>query len=201
MIKGIIFDYGNVIARFDHMIFFRRLLPYSALRSDEILAEAGRASNLIIDYETGRITSDEFSAQVVARLKLSMPMHKFKESFVRIFERNPATLQLIRRLKPHFKLGLLSNTNQWHFETEMQTLEEFPLFDAVTLSFEVGAMKPAEILYRDILAKMNMQPPDCVYIDDIAEYVDFATALGFNAIHYTSHASLVDSLKRLGISV
>ncbi|MBX2991537.1 MAG: HAD family phosphatase [Bacteroidetes bacterium] len=201
MVKGIIFDYGNVIARFDHMIFFRRLLPHTALTSEDILAEAKRASHLIIDYETGRITSDEFSAQVTARLKLSMPMPQFKESFVRIFERNPATLQLIRSLKPHFKLGLLSNTNTWHFETEMQTLEEFPLFDAVTLSFEVGAMKPAEILYRDILAKLDMRPYDCVYIDDMAEYVESAAALGFNAIQYTSHATLVDALKTLGVSV
>lgn len=200
MIKAIVFDYGNVIARFDHLLFFKRMFPFSSMTVAEIQDEARREPNLIVSYETGLISSDEFAAQVVKRLKLSVPKQEFKESFTDIFERFPATVQLIQQLKSSYRLGLLSNTNEWHFEAEIKTIDVFPLFDSVTLSFKLGAMKPSEILYRDALDKLGMQADECVYIDDIEEYVRAAQNIGFHAICYTSHEQLVSSLLSLGVN-
>jgi putative hydrolase of the HAD superfamily len=199
MIRAIIFDYGNVIARFDHTIFFNRISAFSSLSHAE-LSDAVRAEpNLIVEYESGRLRSEDFFANACERLRLSISESTFREIFVNIFERIPATIQLIHQLKPRYKLGLLSNTNEWHYQGEMATLDIFPLFDSVSLSFAVGAMKPSERIYHDALAQLQCEPRDCVYIDDIAEYVEKAKGLGMNSIRYDSHEALLSSLREFNI--
>lgn len=52
-------------------------------------------------------------------------------------------------------------------------------FDAVVLSFEVGAMKPDRAIYRAALARLgDPDPTRSVFVDDQVEYCDGAAALG-----------------------
>ncbi|MEP7059334.1 MAG: HAD-IA family hydrolase [Actinomycetota bacterium] len=54
-------------------------------------------------------------------------------------------------------------------------------FDAVVLSFEVGARKPQPAVYLTALERLHLQPTDaenCVFVDDQAEYCDGAAAIG-----------------------
>jgi putative hydrolase of the HAD superfamily len=52
-------------------------------------------------------------------------------------------------------------------------------FDAVLLSFEVGAMKPDPAIYRAALARLgNPDPARSVFVDDQVEYCDGAAAVG-----------------------
>ncbi|HNX97644.1 MAG TPA: HAD family phosphatase, partial [Candidatus Aminicenantes bacterium] len=60
-------------------------------------------------------------------------------------------LALLERLKKRFRLGLLSNTGPWHAEHQIRASEAFPLFDAVTFSFETGTAKPDRRMFLDIL--------------------------------------------------
>ena len=85
-----------------------------------------------------------------------------------------------------YRLGLLSNTNEWHFDHSIRTVDVFPLFDAVTLSYEVGAMKPAPVIYEDMLKKLGVPAGDCVYFDDIQENVDAGIRAGMHgtAVHH-----------------
>ncbi len=108
-------------------------------------------------------------------------------------------MDLITRLKPFYLLGLLSNTNKWHFDYGIRKTEVFKLFDAVTLSFEVGTMKPDPRIYHNMLTKLDMNADVCVYIDDLQENVDAAQRVGMLGIHYTSYGSLVLALQGLGI--
>jgi glucose-1-phosphatase len=199
MIKAVIFDYGNVISRFDHSIFLTKVARFSSLTSEEIVDAIRKDPQLVIDYESGRIDSQQFYEGMAMQLRLSIPKGEFHNAFTRIFERIPSTIELVRRLKPRFKLGLLSNTNEWHFKAEIATLEVFALFDAVTLSCEVGAMKPSPEIYHDALKKLGVHPQECIYIDDIYQYVHAASQLGFVAIQYTSFGQLIAALQDNGI--
>jgi putative hydrolase of the HAD superfamily len=199
MIRGIIFDYGNVIAEFHPERFLAAIAPRSSLSPSELKRLFYHDASLVVHYESGMIDSEEFFRRVVEACRLKISQEEFHLAFTNIFTPIPATQSLIKRLKPHFKLGLLSNTNPWHYEAEIATLEVFPLLDAVTLSYEVGAMKPAEKIYRDALGKLQLKADECVYIDDIAENVEAARRLGMHAIQYVSHEQLLASLRSLHI--
>lgn len=200
VIQGIIFDFGGVISAFDSRIFFQAL----AGRTDRT---AGEMADIVLEadlprrYESGRISSREFFSAVTESCGISISEEEFIAEFTGIFIPIESTFRLIRMLKPSFRIALLSNTNEWHFEQYIRTVEVFPLFDAVTLSYRVGEMKPGERIYRDSLKRIGLSPEECVFIDDLEENVAGAERLGIHGIHYTGHERLVASLNALGISV
>ncbi len=200
MIRAVIFDFGNVICSFDNDTFLRSLLRYTDKGFDELKA-AIYASDLPARYETGLISSEEFFREAAARGELSAPREEFFQSFARIFTPIPATFRLIRDLKKKYRIGLLSNTNEFHYKHYFKKVEIFPLFDSVTLSFEVKAMKPDERIYRDAVGKLRVRPGECVFIDDIAAYAEGASRLGMQGIRYVTHASLLESLEAAGVAV
>ncbi len=128
-----------------------------------------------------------------------MSEEDFVSAFVGIFTPIESTIRLIRELSPSYRLGLLSNTNEWHFERHIRSVDVFPLFDAVTLSYQVKTMKPEEGIYRDLLEKIGLSPEECVFIDDLEKNVAGARRLSIHGIHYTGSARLVSSLAELGV--
>jgi glucose-1-phosphatase len=200
-VKAVIFDFGNVICTFDMLLFVDRIRPLTTMPASRMREILHRSFDLGREYETGLITSDQFFQQISQRYALSIPRQDFIRAFTDVFTPIPSTLQLIRMLKPSYRLGLLSNTNEWHYEHVIKRYDVYPLFDAVTVSFEVGAMKPAEKIYRDALTKLDVRPDNCIYIDDLQENLDGAAQLGIHGILYTSHQKLVSELRQSGVHV
>jgi putative hydrolase of the HAD superfamily len=88
-------------------------------------------------------------------------------------------LEVVRALRERgVPLALVSNCS--HNTTPI--VERLGLereFDAVLLSFEVGAMKPDPAIYREALARLGgPDPARSVFVDDQVAYCDGAAALG-----------------------
>lgn len=198
MTEGILFDFGGVISSFDSRLFFDRLAERSKKTAGEMAAFV-LEEDLSRKYESGRITSREFFTAITGSCEVSISEAEFIDAFAGIFLPIEPTFRLIRSLKPSYRIGLLSNTNEWHFERYIRTVEIFPLFDAVTLSYRVGEMKPGERIYRDALEKIGLPPESCVFIDDLEENVAAAARLGIRGIHYTGHERLIESLRAHGV--
>ena len=197
-IRGVIFDFGGVIHSFNVNDFFRELRGRTD-KTPEEMASLVAGSGLPRRYESGEISSREFYLGIAGLCGLSMPEEEFISAFVGIFTPIEPTVRLIRGLSRSYRLGLLSNTNEWHFERHIRAVDIFPLFDAVTLSYRVKTMKPAEGIYRDSLEKIGLPPQECVFIDDLEVNVAAARRMGVHAIHYTGHERLVSSLADLGV--
>lgn len=198
-IRAIVFDFGKVISSFDLQRLIDNLSHASGAHPDEIRAHLPAVASLARQYETGLLSSQQFFHTVGSLTGMRLGQEEFRHAYCDIFSPIPTTLELIRALKPHYRLALVSNTSEWHFEYGIKPVDVFPLFDTVTLSFEVGAMKPAEAVYRDALRKLDLPATSCVYIDDLAENVEAAARLGFHAIHYTTPAALLTALDALGV--
>ena len=147
------------------------------------------------------MSSDEFFEKVAQLCELKMDKQTFIEAFTDIFEPIETTFALIRKLKGRYKLGLLSNTSQWDYEYGIKAAEVFGLFEAVSLSFELRAMKPSEKIYRDIVGKLGLAAEECVFIDDCQANVEGDRQAGLYGIWYNSYEQLVESLEELGIGV
>jgi len=201
MVQGVIFDFGRVISDFDINRFIRRIAPRSRLPEKELSHTSSLGTSAAVRYETGLISSDEFFREICSLAALTISREEFIRAYTDIFTPKPETFALVKSLKAKYALGLLSNTNAWHYEYGIKPVEIFPLFDAVTLSFEVRAMKPDRRIYEDVLAKLRLPAASCVYIDDIQEYVDAGRALGLRAIRYTTHERLITDLVAAGVRI
>ena len=61
-------------------------------------------------------------------------------------------------------------------------------FDDLVLSYEVKAMKPSPLIYREAIARAQCRPEECFYTDDIAAYVEGARREGIDAVQFESCA-------------
>src|SRR5438128_11047506 len=96
-IRTIYFDFGNVIAFFDHERATRRLqththLPYETLY--KAVYPPGRFNEL----EAGRLPVAEYVRRVLVEAALSCDELHFRTVFADIFEPNQAICELIPRL-------------------------------------------------------------------------------------------------------
>lgn len=200
-IKGVIFDFGNVIATFDNGLIRKQLATITGLSMEELDRKLFKESSVTYDYESGAISSKQFLEKVSELCDYTISEEIFIPIFTDIFTLIPETSELIRMLKSSYKLGLISNTNEWHFEHGIRTTEVFPLFDAVTLSFQVKALKPNPHLFEDALQKLGLMAEECVFIDDIAEYAEAANRHLLHGIHYQGHEHLLTDLRKLGVTL
>lgn len=201
MIEAIVFDFGNVICKFDNDLFVRKISDYTSKSFEELNDLIYKKSDLPKMYETGLITSDEFFSKISELCGLNMSKDKFVEAYTNIFTPIESTIRLIKDLRDKYRLALLSNTSEWDFEFGIKQTDVFDVFEQTSLSFEVNTMKPDEQIYKDCLKKLNLSPGECVYIDDVKEYADAATQLGMIGIYYTSHEDLIKRFDEIGVNV
>ena len=201
MIQAVIYDFGNVLCSFRVTSFFEHLARRSTCTVDQLQGLMPEISHLAIEYESGRMTSQQFFRDFSALARISVTEEEFITSYTTIFTPIDGTFDAIRRLTGRYRLGLLSNTNEWHFIHSIRPVAVFPLFDAVTLSYEVGAMKPAPVIYEDMLKKLRVPADACVYFDDIQENVDAGTRAGMQARLFTTAEGMQADLAALGVTI
>ena len=201
MIKAIIFDFGNVICTFDNDIFLQKISKFTGKSVEELDGIIYKDSGLPVAYESGKITSDKFYEEICRLCDLTISKTDFIEAYSNIFTPITATFDLIKKLSGNYKLALLSNTSEIDYEYGIRKFEVSKLFDVTSLSYKVGEMKPGGKIFEDVLGKLKLKPEECVYMDDIEQYVQVARDLGIHGLHYISNSKLLDDLKNLGVKV
>ena len=91
----------------------------------------------------------------------------------------------IRSLKPHYKIGMVSNINDRfyidaHFDGNL--IDE--LFDVVVTSGEVGHVKPAPEIYQAALDRLQVEGDEVVMTDDVEAYANGASSVGIHPIWF-----------------
>ena len=61
-----------------------------------------------------------------------------------------------------------------------------PEMDGGVFSYECHLIKPEEPIYREILARYDLVPEKCVFIDDTEANLEAPRRLGIHTIHFVS---------------
>src|SRR5688572_5060918 len=185
--RCILFDFGNVIALFDHMIACRRLASLSrpALDPQDVYVRIFNTT-LEEDYDCGRLSSAAFVDRLRHDLSVEASDEVIAEAWCDIYAANPVIQDLILEEKRRgTRLVLASNTNELHFQWFSRQFEPvLRLFDELVLSFRVGARKPA-VQFFDACIRASGRPAEqIIYIDDRRDYVAAGRALGMQSFVY-----------------
>ena len=191
----VLFDFGNVIARFDNNVFLSRLLKISPDQAETAVKTVFKDHQISGQFETGIISSSQFQKGVEEILNLKFSPEFFRKSYCEIFELIPETIDLIRFLHGKTRVGMLSNTNPLHFEEVIKKIPVIDLFDQITVSFEVGSMKPHKEIYLDAIRKSGKAPEKILFLDDIPEYVEGAKSAGIQSVVFSSPMEIIKFVK------
>ena len=197
-IKAILFDMGNVLIFFDAKRSSKAFSKAVGVPEDEIW-KAFFVSDLERAYTRGEISSEEFYRRFTEHFRGKGDFETFTKLWNDIFTENHEMVELVKKLKKHYPLYLISNTNDLHFEHLKSQFEIFSYFTRCFPSHLVGHRKPDQAMFEHVLREIKLRPNETVFIDDIAEFVESAMKLGIHGIQFISRPALEARLRGLGI--
>lgn len=200
----LIFDLGNVIIDIDYqrsMNQIKSLVPTNI--HDRV--DYFYLTDFHKEYEKGKMDSDTFRLNVKEYFE-----QNWTDTEVDLLWNSllgnipPSRIELIRKLKNHFQIGILSNTNGIHIEAVNQMLQRdfgldsfHHLVDHVFYSHEMGLAKPQQEIYQTMLEKLSTRGEKVIFFDDLEANVQGAKSCGIKAIHVTGPEVIFDYFKHV----
>ncbi|MFH0877461.1 MAG: HAD family phosphatase [Candidatus Omnitrophota bacterium] len=199
-IKLILCDLGNVLIDFDHRIAVRKIKKFSP-RSTKEIYRLFFDSHLTKDFEEGRVTSLEFFRKMARKLALkNVSFADFVVIWNDIFFENEGMLDVLRRLKKKYRLHLISNINELHYQFIQKTFpKHLSVFDKIYCSHQVGRRKPDVLIYRRAMADAGVRPQNVLYTDDRKDLIQEAKKLGIRTLLFKNVKDFTNQLKKFDI--
>ncbi|MDR2395224.1 MAG: HAD family phosphatase [Endomicrobium sp.] len=202
--KIIIFDLGNVIFKFDLFRFIK--LYIKKVPDDKKITDFNALSPNCLKtaqvYETGDISSLDFYDQLAKEMHYTGTYNEFAVVWNNIFELIPETVDVIASLSGRYHLGILSNTNELHFNFLKERYPQvFSLFDKIFLSYEMRLRKPDREIFENVIKHYNVLPSKIFFSDDLERNIHAAQETGIKAYVYTNTMELVKQLKQEQIEI
>lgn len=198
----IYFDLGNVVCFFDRPRQFRQLAELTGADEKQVAELLAGDNGLLWQCERGEISDEQYHQQFSQATGTTSDLAAFLHAHSDIFSLNTTILPILGHLEDaQIPLGLLSNTGSAHWRHV--SAERFSIATSVfrvkVLSYEVGAMKPDEKIFRRAIELAAVPANRILFIDDIPSYVEAARRTGIDAIGYTSAGDLQQQLLARGI--
>jgi FMN phosphatase YigB (HAD superfamily) len=187
-IKNIIFDFGGVLIDIDYHRCVRSFeelgfRDFGAWYSQQV------QHHLFDDFETGAIGPEEFRSRIRTTSGLTLSDTAIDDAWNSILTGMPEkNVRLLERLRPHYRLFLLSNTNAIHekafTDLIVSTYGKYllpSLFDRIYLSHHMHMRKPHEEIFRFVLEENGLLAAETLFIDDSLQHVEGAARAGLRA--------------------
>lgn len=204
-IKNIIFDFGNVLIDLDIPKTVQELSKFLGTEVPETLRNH-LDETIFNTFEVGGITEDEFvtALQQVAQTPASRTA--IIEAWNAMLLQIPSyRFTFLTELKKDYRLFLLSNTNETHLRwvdqylqrTYQSSIENFNhYFEKAYYSHLIRLRKPGVEIYQYVLQDAGIQADETVFIDDNAQNILGAKAVGLHTIHLGVEEEVVKVLPK-----
>ena len=197
--KAVVFDLGKVLVDFDYMIAARRIAARGKLGLLEIAAHMAR-SPLFVEYESGRLTTQQFFDEVRRITGFRGDLAEFSNCFADIFTAIEPMVQLQAELhQQSLPTYAFSNTNELAAAHIKKNFPFYGKFDGCILSFEHGAMKPDPRLYEVVERRSGRRAAELLYLDDRPENIEAGAARGWQVILHQSPEKSRAAVQKLGL--
>ena len=177
-IKNVIFDLGKVLVDFNFDIFYEKL-GYNP--KDRNLDET---SELILLFESGKTKKNDFIQRMRNVYKFDLSNEQFEKIWCEdIFSEIPEMIEFAKKIKKSYNIFILSNTDEIHFPYIWKKFPSLHFFENnLLLSYELNAVKPETEIYLNALKKFNLNPVECIFIDDRPVNIEVAEKVGLYGI-------------------
>ncbi len=200
-LRAVIFDYGRVLTGPPDPAAHEALVRITGLSSDRLDGLYWKDRQA---YDEGKLTGLEFWRRVAGEAGLELSESAIEELNLwdaRMWTRGDrAMLDWQVALKQRGLLtAIVSNMGDTVHEHMERELEWLSRFDLLVWSYQLRVAKPDPAIYRYALERLGTRPEETLFIDDKAENLDTALALGMRGLVFSTVEDLRDKLKDSGL--
>ena len=167
-IENYIFDFGGVLYDINPDKTVDAMSKYTNIK--DLHSHVPRMyEEYIIPYEKGELTTEEFRNQIRAEFLIKADNECFDKAWnVTLSGIIKGVSGIVREMKNHGRVILLSNTNELHYEHFYpECIELFSLFERLFFSFQLGMAKPDPEIFTYVLEEMKLLPEKTLFIQEI----------------------------------
>jgi putative hydrolase of the HAD superfamily len=190
MIHVIIFDYGGVLA-FRRSEKFRKFVNKKYGVTEEQFKKAWKTYNP--DFEMGKCSNIKFLKTLSDFWGINPRLQELAYAFYAADEPESKMVRMIKKLKKHFVLALLSNSNKLLTDK----IKHYRFLNDVHVkifSDEVGIRKPDMRIYVHCIKELGVRPEECIFIDDKEENLEPARKLGIHTVLFKDKSRCWDEI-------
>ena len=202
MYKNIIFDLGGVMVDFDPKTYL--VDRFCNAEVEEQVSQLTFESEEWKLLDAGLITRSEANLRMLARAKeygRAFEVQGVLDDWMHILRPRRRMQTLVEQLKQRgYCVYYLSNIPEDVLDLLMHRDFE-GLFDGGVASCEVKVNKPDPRIYQALLDKYHLRADESIFIDDRADNLVAASALGFGIYEMHNVGALLRSLPTFGVSL
>jgi putative hydrolase of the HAD superfamily len=195
----LIFDVGGVLVRHDNELLFDRL---AACCVDPTAARPQLNAALHDkSFGRGQLGIDVLHARLVKDYSFAENYAHFLELWSSHFSAEPGMDSVLPALARRYRTVLFSNTNAPHWAHVMANYPVLGAAHAIYVSHELGLVKPDAVSFQRVLGLERCRAQDSIFIDDRADNIGAAGALGIRTVMFTGYVDLLTALRGYGVAV
>jgi putative hydrolase of the HAD superfamily len=156
---------------------------------------------MLNDFETGRVTLDEYLRRTVFYREHSFTPDDFKKFMFEQSQPFPESLDFLKKLAQtrRYAMASLNNESKELNEYRIHTFHLRDYFESFFSSCYLALRKPNVEIYKLALKITQRDPQECVMIDDRGLNLETAKELGIHTIQYKSLSQMRGELEKLNI--
>jgi putative hydrolase of the HAD superfamily len=190
----VLFDLGGVVCRFSPDRRLAALARASRLSVEDVHQRLF-ASGFDLDCDRGHYSLDQQCAHLCARLGVTGSPRELAALWAEGFAPDAEVLRLVRHVRAGAATAILTNNGPL---VQLMLHARFPelaaAFDHLCFSYEVKSTKPEPRAFLGTLERLGASPGQCVFVDDAAQNVQGARAVGIDAVRFVSARMLATAL-------
>jgi 2-haloacid dehalogenase len=200
-IRHIVFDIGKVLIHYDPNLPFRRLIPDAGERRwffDNVCTHDWN-----VEQDRGRRWEDAEASLIAEFPDHAENIRNFRlywhEMVPHAYEESVAIMEAL--IDQRHDVTMLTNFAADTFE---EARRRFPFLlkpRGVTVSADVGLIKPDRAIYEHHASTFGLEPAATLFIDDSEANVEGARAAGWQSLQFLDAATLRTDLSRYGFTV
>lgn len=201
MIKAITFDLDGVYFPNGKATFIKALAEHG-VSEDEAKRVFLKSNEMNNRYKLGTMSDDEYWAWAAKEWNVGLSPKDLANLLVASYSVDPQVEEVVKSARQHGYKTLICSNN---FPARVNGLQErfgfLDNFDAAVFSYEVGATKPSEAIFTELVKRSGVFADSIVFADDDEDNLSGAKALGINAFMYEGFDTYIEQLKELGVKL
>jgi len=197
-INSIVFDIGWVLLHLD----YSPLTTYLKEHGADISSMRDVTSRIGLErHESGTLAGEELLANLARLGSRPMSLSELRQRWLNMFEPQEPMLALARALAARYRVHLLSNVGELHWDYMSQEYGLDRIGHGALTSYAAGVMKPHTRIYAEAERRFGLEPAATVFIDDLPDNVSAARSRGWHGIEHRNHDATVEALAALGVLI
>ncbi len=199
MATTLLWDIGNVIVRWDPRTLYAKIFP-DPVECDRFLScvctmDWHMAHDRGVSFEDNRV--DLISRHPEYAQAITAWGERWWEMFSGVIPETEAAIECLHaRGVPQYGL---SNISQDVIAGVVAMSPAFECLTDILVSGAEGMTKPDPAIFRLACDRFGFEPADALFVDDGAQNIAAAAALGFDTHHFTDPVELLSALEKRGL--